>query len=138
MPLASSISVWLSPASTPHIRPRQKHPIVFAVQNSKLQMAQHLKFFIWHQVLNLTGDTELLIDSSHEFNMTDTPEDPYLCWTGVRVARASFAYAGSQPWSRATRAKKGKSSWRTTAQQTTSWSTLRSEEVAKRRFSWPL
>jgi hypothetical protein len=59
-------------------------PIVFALQNSKL--AEHLKPSIWFQILNVTGDIETLVDSTHEFNWTSASEnDPYFLWSHLRV-----------------------------------------------------
>lgn len=59
-------------------------PIVFALQNSKL--AEHLKPSIWFQILNVTGDTEPLVDSTHELNWTSASEnDPYFLWSYLRV-----------------------------------------------------
>ncbi|KAF1838920.1 hypothetical protein BDW02DRAFT_305957 [Decorospora gaudefroyi] len=68
--------------------PADDFPIVFAVQNSKL--AEHLKPSIWYQVLDVTGDIETLIDSTHEFNWTSASEhDPYLLWSRVKVGGES-------------------------------------------------
>ena len=60
-------------------------PIVFALQNSKL--AEHLKPSIWFQILNVTGgDTETLVDSTHELDWTSAAEnDPYLLWSYLGV-----------------------------------------------------
>ena len=68
--------------------PANDFPIVFAVQNSKL--AEHLKPSMWYQVLNVTGNIEILIDSTHEFNWTSASEhDPYLLWSRVNVGGES-------------------------------------------------
>ncbi|KAF3001806.1 hypothetical protein E8E13_002823 [Curvularia kusanoi] len=65
--------------------PDDNFPIVFAAQNSKL--LEHLKPLIDYRVLNITGpteDTEVLIDSHREFNLTSASEhDPYLFWQRV-------------------------------------------------------
>ncbi|KAJ8114040.1 hypothetical protein OPT61_g3979 [Boeremia exigua] len=68
--------------------PSDDFPIVFAAQNSKL--AEHLKLSIWYQVLNMTGDIELLVDSTHEFNWTGASEhDPYLLWSPLKLGGES-------------------------------------------------
>ncbi|TPX13873.1 uncharacterized protein E0L32_005817 [Thyridium curvatum] len=59
-------------------------PIVFALQNSKL--AEHLKPSIWYRILNVTGDIEALVDSTHEFNGTSASQnDPYFLWSHIKV-----------------------------------------------------
>ena len=59
-------------------------PIVFALQNSKL--AEHLKPTIWFKIINMTGDIEGLVDSTHELNWTSASEnDPYFLWSYFRV-----------------------------------------------------
>lgn len=64
--------------------PTDDFPIVFAVQNSKL--AEHLKPSIWYQILNVTGKTEILVDSTHEFNWTSASEnDPYFLWSHLKA-----------------------------------------------------
>ncbi|KAJ4381926.1 hypothetical protein N0V86_003295 [Didymella sp. IMI 355093] len=68
--------------------PSDNFPIVFAAQNSKL--AEHLKVSIWYQVLNMTGDTELLVDSVREFNWTSASKhDPYLLWSTLTLGGES-------------------------------------------------
>ncbi|KAF3032341.1 hypothetical protein E8E12_000900 [Didymella heteroderae] len=68
--------------------PTDDFPIVFAAQNSKL--AEHLKLSIRYWVLNMTGDTELLVDSIHEFDWTSASEhDPYLLWSPLKLAGES-------------------------------------------------
>ena len=59
-------------------------PIVFALQNPKL--AEYLKPTIWFRILNMTGDIETLVDSTHELNWTSASEDdPYSLWGHLRV-----------------------------------------------------
>jgi hypothetical protein len=68
--------------------PSDDFPILFAIQNSKL--AEHLKPAIWYQVLNMTGEIELLVDSIHEFNWTGASEhDPYLWWSRLSLGGES-------------------------------------------------
>jgi hypothetical protein len=68
--------------------PSDDFPIVFAAQNSKL--AEHLKLSIWYQVLNMTGDIELLVDSIREFDWTSASEhDPYLLWSPLNLGGES-------------------------------------------------
>ncbi|KAH6620180.1 hypothetical protein C7974DRAFT_426380 [Boeremia exigua] len=68
--------------------PSDVFPIVFAAQNSKL--AEHLKLSIWYQVLNMTGDIDLLVDSIHEFDWISASEhDPYLLWSPLRLGGES-------------------------------------------------
>lgn len=64
--------------------PSDDFPIVFAAQSSKL--AEHLKLSIWYQVLNMTGDIELLVNSIHEFDWPSALEhDPYLLWSPLKL-----------------------------------------------------
>jgi hypothetical protein len=68
--------------------PSDDFPILFAIQNSKL--AEHLKPAIWYQVLNMTGEIELLVDSIHEFNWTGASEhDPHLLWSPLSLGGES-------------------------------------------------
>jgi hypothetical protein len=68
--------------------PSDDFPILFAIQNSKL--AEHLKPAIWYQVLNMTGEIKLLVDSIHEFNGTGASEhDPYLWWSTLSLGGES-------------------------------------------------
>lgn len=68
--------------------PADDFPIVFAAQNSKL--AEHLKPYIWFRVLNMTGETEPLVDSAFRFNWTSASEhDPYLFWSSVELGSES-------------------------------------------------
>jgi hypothetical protein len=68
--------------------PSDDFPIVFAAQNSKL--AEHLKLSIRYRVLNMTGDTELIVDGIHEFDWTSASEhDPYLLWSPLKLGGES-------------------------------------------------
>ncbi|OSS54923.1 hypothetical protein B5807_00797 [Epicoccum nigrum] len=68
--------------------PSDDFPILFAIQNSKL--AEHLEPAIWYSVLNMTGDTEILVESVHEFNWTSASEhDPYLLWSPLSLGGES-------------------------------------------------
>jgi hypothetical protein len=68
--------------------PSNDFPIVFAAQNSKL--AEYLKLSIWFRVLNMTGDIDLLVDSTFEFDWTSASEhDPYLLWTPLKLGGES-------------------------------------------------
>ena len=72
------------PRANETYKPTNDFPIVFALQNSKL--AEHLKPTIWYQILNVTADIELLVNSNHELNWTSALEnDPYLLWSYFRV-----------------------------------------------------
>jgi hypothetical protein len=68
--------------------PSDDFPIVFAAQNSKL--AEHLELSIQFRVLNMTGDTDLLVDSDFEFDWTSASEhDPYFLWTSLKLGGES-------------------------------------------------
>jgi len=72
------------PRANETYEPTDDFPVVFALQNSEL--AEHLKPSIWYQVLNVTGNVETLVDSTHEFNWTTASEnDPYFMWSHLRV-----------------------------------------------------
>jgi hypothetical protein len=68
--------------------PSDDFPIVFAAQNSKL--AEHLKLSVQYRVLNMTGDTELLVDGIQEFDWTSASEhDPYFLWSPLKLGGES-------------------------------------------------
>lgn len=68
--------------------PSDDFPIVFAMQNSKL--AEHLNPTIWYQVLNMTGDTTILVGGLLEFNWTSASEhDPYFSWSPLSLGGES-------------------------------------------------
>lgn len=68
--------------------PSDDFPILFAIQNSKL--AEHIKPAIWYQVLNMTGEYDVLVEAVREFNSTSASEhDPYLSWSNLGLGSES-------------------------------------------------